>query len=106
VTPEESGQAALAQFRQIRVREPEPVPERPASRAGLLTDEQLAEIRRQRDTSPADMLRANSQGWLRHAARDLLRALDGARGPDGPDVRVLLGDVAAAIEERREGWPS
>ena len=39
------------------------------------------------------------------AARDLLRALDGVTGPDEPETRETLRDVAAAIEARRGDWP-
>ena len=52
-----------------------------------------------------DQLRSNRQDFLRRAARDLLRALDGVTGPDEPETRETLRDVAAAIEARREDWP-
>ena len=52
-----------------------------------------------------DKLRSNRQGLLRRAARDLLRALDRVTGPDEPETREILRDVAAAIEARREDWP-
>ena len=52
-----------------------------------------------------DQLRSNRQDFLRRAARDLLRALDGVAGPDEPETRETLRDVAAAIEARREDWP-
>jgi len=48
---------------------------------------------------------SNCQCHLRQAARDLLRALDGVTGPDEPETRLALRDVAAAIQARREGWP-
>jgi hypothetical protein len=53
----------------------------------------------------ANQLGPNRQGLLRQAARDLLRALDGVTGPDEPETRETLRDVAAAIEARREDWP-
>jgi hypothetical protein len=53
----------------------------------------------------ADQLRSDRQGLLRRAARDLLRALDGVTGPDEPETRETLRDVAAAIEARRGDWP-
>jgi hypothetical protein len=53
----------------------------------------------------AEQLRSNGQGLLRQAARDLLRALDRVAGPDEPETRETLRDVAAAIEARRGDWP-
>jgi hypothetical protein len=47
----------------------------------------------------------HSQSLLRRAARDLLRELDRVAGPDEPETRLALRDVAAAIEARREDWP-
>jgi hypothetical protein len=52
-----------------------------------------------------DQLRPNRQGLLRRAAGDLLRALDGVTGPDEPETRETLREVAAAVEARREDWP-
>jgi hypothetical protein len=43
----------------------------------------------------ADRLRSDRQGLLRLAARDLLRALDGVTGPEKPEAREILRDVAA-----------
>ena len=48
---------------------------------------------------------SNCQGHLRQAARDLLRALDGVTGPDKPETRGTLRDVAAAIEARMKYRP-
>jgi hypothetical protein len=52
--------------------------------------------------SMADQLRSQRQGLLRQAARDLLRELDRVAGPDDPETRLALRDVAAAVEARRE----
>ena len=41
------------------------------------------------------------QGLLRRAGRDLLQALGSVTGPDEPETRQMLRDVAAAIEARR-----
>jgi hypothetical protein len=41
------------------------------------------------------------RGLLRRASRDLLHALDTVSGPDEPETRQMLCDVAAAIEARR-----
>jgi len=49
----------------------------------------------------ADHLHSNCQGLLRRAARDLLRELDRVAGPDEPETRLALRDVAAAIEAKR-----
>jgi hypothetical protein len=51
----------------------------------------------------ADQLRSNRQGLLRRAARDMLRELDRVTGPDEPETRLALRDVAA-VEARREDW--
>jgi hypothetical protein len=51
----------------------------------------------------ADQLRSNRQGLLRRAARDLLRALDGVAGPDEPETRETLRDVAAARRDEETG---
>jgi hypothetical protein len=51
------------------------------------------------------MLRSNRQNFLRQAARQLLRDLDLVTGPDEPETRELLRDVAAAVDLRRDGWP-
>lgn len=61
----------------------------------------------ERDTRrpTADKLRSNRQGLLRRTAGDLLRMLDQVSGPDEPETRLALRDVAAAIQARREGWP-
>ena len=53
----------------------------------------------------ADKLRSNRQGLLRRTAGDLLRMLDQVGGPDEPETRLALRDVAAAVEARREDWP-
>lgn len=53
----------------------------------------------------ADQLHSDGQGLLRRAARDLLRELDHVAGPDEPETRETLRDVAAAIEARRHDWP-
>jgi hypothetical protein len=53
----------------------------------------------------ADQLGPNRQGLLRQAARDLLRTFGGVTGPDEPETRETLRDVAAAIEARRYDWP-
>jgi hypothetical protein len=42
---------------------------------------------------------------VRRPAAELLRLLGLVDGPDEPQTRVLLRDIAAAIEERREDWP-
>jgi hypothetical protein len=62
---------------------------------------------RQRDMRRpiADQLRSNRQGLLRRAARDLLRMLDQVAGPDEPETRETLRDVAAAVDLRRDSWP-
>jgi len=52
-----------------------------------------------------DQLGSDRQGLPRQAARGLLRALDGVTGPDEPETREILRDVAAAIEARRGDWP-
>ena len=61
----------------------------------------------ERDTRrpTADKLRLNRQGLLRRTAGDLLRMLDQVGGPDEPETRLGLRDVAAAIEARRGDWP-
>jgi hypothetical protein len=61
----------------------------------------------ERDTQRpiADQLRSNRQGLLRQAARDLQHVLDGVTGPDEPETRETLRDVATAIEARRYDWP-
>jgi len=41
------------------------------------------------------------QGFLRRAGEDLLQALGSVSGPDDPETRQMLRDVAAAIEARR-----
>jgi uncharacterized membrane protein len=46
-------------------------------------------------------LRSNRQGLLRRAARDMLRELDRVTGPDEPETRLALRDVAA-VEAGRE----
>jgi hypothetical protein len=43
----------------------------------------------------ADQLGSDRQGLPRQAARGLLRALDGVTGPDEPETREILRDVAA-----------
>ena len=53
----------------------------------------------------AEQLGSDGQGLLRRAARDLLRELDLVAGPDQPETRETLRDVAAAIEARRGDWP-
>jgi hypothetical protein len=52
-----------------------------------------------------DQLRSRRQSLLRRAARDLLRELDRVAGPDEPETRETLRDVAAAVDLRRNGWP-
>jgi hypothetical protein len=47
----------------------------------------------------------NRQATLRRAAAELLRALDHMSGPDDPETRVALCDVAATIDLRRDDWP-
>lgn len=64
-----------------------------------------AELQRQLSRPIADQLRSQRQDALRRAARDLLRELDRVAGPDEPETRLALRDVAAAIEARREDWP-
>ena len=44
---------------------------------------------------------SSSQGLLRRAGRDLLRALGTVTGPDEPETRQILRDVAAAIQSRQ-----
>ena len=54
----------------------------------------------------AEQLRANRQDRFRRAAGELLRMLRQVKGSsDTPETRVLLGDVAAELEERRQDWP-
>ena len=52
-----------------------------------------------------DVRQSNRQATLRRAAAELLRALDHMSGPDDPETRVALCDVAAAIDLRRDDWP-
>ena len=61
-----------------------------------------AELQGQLSWPMADQLRSQRQGALRRAARDLLRELDRVAGPDDPETRLALRDVAAAVEARRE----
>jgi hypothetical protein len=58
----------------------------------------------EQDTRPptAERLRSNRQEFLRGAARELLRTLNGLTGPDEPETRETLGEVAAAIKARQE----
>ena len=44
---------------------------------------------------------SSSQDLLRRAGRDLLQALSTVTGPDEPDTRQILRDVAAAIRSRQ-----
>jgi hypothetical protein len=53
----------------------------------------------------ADRRRSNHQTLLRRAALDLLRALGDVTGPDEPETRETLREVAAAVKARRQGWP-
>ena len=61
----------------------------------------------ERDMRPSmpDRLRSNRQRLLRLAARDLLGELNRVIGPDEPETRETLREVAAALEARREDWP-
>ena len=52
-----------------------------------------------------EKLRSDRQGLLRRAAGDLLGELDRVTGPDEPETRETLREVAAAVEARREDWP-
>ena len=56
---------------------------------------QAVELRR-----GAGQLHSNGQGLLRWTARDLLRELDPAAGPDEPEIRETLRDLIAAVEAR------
>ena len=62
-------------------------------------------IERDMPRSMPDRLRSNRQRLLRLAARDLLRELDRVTGPDEPETRETLRDVAAALEARCKDWP-
>ena len=53
----------------------------------------------------ADQLRTTRQDRLRRAASELLRMLDHVTGPDEPETRELLRDVAASVDVRRDTWP-
>ena len=62
-------------------------------------DRATAELQRQLSRPVADQLRSR-QDAVRRAAHELLRALDHTAGPDEPETRLALRDVAAAIEAR------
>jgi len=54
----------------------------------------------------SEVLAGRRQELIRRPARELLRMLRQVRGSsDTPETRVLLGDVAAELEERRQDWP-
>jgi hypothetical protein len=53
----------------------------------------------------AGQLHSNGQGLLRWTARDLLRELDPAAGPDEPEIRETLRDLIAAVEARMKSRP-
>jgi hypothetical protein len=63
-------------------------------------------------TPPWDVVRNtnvihwNRQVAVRRAAAVLLGALDHVSGPDDPETQLALRDVSAAIDLRRDGWPS
>jgi hypothetical protein len=61
-----------------------------------------AELQRQLSRPIADQPRLQRQDAVKRAARDLLRELDRATGPDEPETRQALRDVAAAIDLRRK----
>jgi hypothetical protein len=52
-----------------------------------------------------DVRQSNRQATLRRAAAALLHALDHVPGPDEPETRETLRDIAAAIDLRRDSWP-
>jgi hypothetical protein len=62
-------------------------------------------VEQDRQRPVVEQLCSIRQGLLQRAARDLLRALDEVIGPDEPETRMALRDVAAAVETRREYWP-
>lgn len=72
----------------------------PLSRSGPAREPGKAadwKARRSRAGQPS----SDGQGVLRRAGRDLLQALGSVTGPDEPETRRVLRDVAAAIGARR-----
>jgi hypothetical protein len=62
-------------------------------------------VEQDRQRPMAERLGSNRQSLLQRAARDLLHALDQVAGPDEPETRETLRDIAAAIDLRRGNWP-
>lgn len=92
--------AAGGQFRNV-TKPAERVPDVPGRQTGTAWEA----IERDRQRPMADQRRSQRQALLRKAARDLLRMLGQLAGPDDPETREILRDVAAAVDLRRDEWP-
>ena len=80
---------------------------RPARHETCLETRSAWEAREQELQRPlSEVLAGQRQELIRRPARELLRMLRQVKGSsDTPETRVLLGDVAAELEERRQDWP-
>lgn len=91
--------------RELTAEESRQIYQRPGEDAGSCGGGEAREHMEQMRRPLPDRLRSQDQGFLRRAARDLLRELDRATGPDDQETREMLRDVAAVIEARRDEWP-